>query len=746
MGHKNLLFLPLVFMLYACAHTADQEVSKPRSIASEPRPVKVIPTIVGPRTIEQSGQTPPMPPVVVEGTGRFVQPPKTSAALPEGNITLNFDGADIREVVRAVLGDLLKRNYIIDPKVTGTVTIHTEKPLPKEAVLPTLATLLRMNGAALTEEQGVFYVLPQDMAKSSKIVSGLAGADSLAGAGLVVVPLRYISALEMQKMLTPILPPGTLVRADTTRNLLLLSGAGPSIGDLLSTVRSFDVNWLEGMSLGLFPLNEADAKEVAKELEAIFFSGKDEALAGVVRIVPIERLNALLVITQEPLYLQKAKGWIERLDRDTGQGGESLWVYMVQNGRADQLAEVLAKLFGEKEAKAEGEEQNNTAALTQNLEGVYNERRELGMNEPIFQPKAKQQAQTPKAVAAELDLGGRQKVRVVSDPNNNALLIWGRESDYKKIENAIRKLDVIPRQVLIEVNIFEVTLNNDLRYGVEWYFSHGAGSRTAGGGGVFPEVVPPWSAAPGSNQSNYSIPNTMTDNTITANNGGSLGAQAGNLGIISQYGQNSLPGFSYFLKGAGGDIRAMVNLLEEVSNVNMLASPHLLVTDHQLARIRVGEEVPLQMGEGVTTVGAVSSYDYRETGVLLSVTPHINPGGLISLQVSQEVSTPQQNTYQIQSPVINKRALDTLVVANSGETIALGGLIRDDQVRGRRGIPLLSEIPVLGVLFGSRTQASRRTELLLTMTPKVIADGNQAREATEELRAKMKAIGDTFQP
>jgi len=305
MNHKNSLFLPLILMLYACAHTADQEVTKPQSTA--PRPVKAIPTIVEPRTIQQSGQTPPMPPVVVEGTRRFVQPPKTSTALPEGNITLNFDGADIREVVRAVLGDLLKRNYIIDPKVTGTVTIHTEKPLPKEAVLPTLATLLRMNGAALTEEQGVFYVLPQDMAKSSKIVSGLAGADGLAGAGLVVVPLRYISAVEMQKMLAPILPPGTLARADTTRNLLLLSGAGPSIGDLLSTVRSFDVNWLEGMSIGLFPLNEADAKEVAKELEAIFFSGKDEALAGVVRIVPIERLNALLVITQEPLYLQKAK-------------------------------------------------------------------------------------------------------------------------------------------------------------------------------------------------------------------------------------------------------------------------------------------------------------------------------------------------------------------------------------------------------------------------------------------------------
>jgi general secretion pathway protein D len=341
-----------------------------------------------------------------------------------------------------------------------------------------------------------------------------------------------------------------------------------------------------------------------------------------------------------------------------------------------------------------------------------------------------------------LDLGGRQKVRVVSDANNNALLIWGRESDYKKIENALRKLDVIPRQVMIEVNIFEVTLNNDLRYGVEWYFSHGAGSRTAGGGGIFPQVVPPWagSANPGQSDAFSASPGVLNNGNAV-----NLGTQNGGIGIISQYSQNALPGFSYFLKGAGGDIRAMVNLLEEVSHVNMLASPHLLVTDHQSARIRVGEEVPLQMGQGVTTVGAVSSYDYRETGVLLSVTPHINPGGLISLQVSQEVSTPQQNGYaQIQSPVINKRALDTLVIANSGETIALGGLIRDDQIRGRRGIPILSKLPGLGVLFGSTTRASRRTELLLTMRPEVIADGNQAKEATEELQAKMKAIGDTF--
>ena len=731
---KNILLTASVLALYACAHTAE-EAPKPQTPAPKAQVQKA--AAVQGIKLHEVEQT-PMTPVVVEGSRRFVQTPRSANILPEGNITLNFEGADIREVVRAVIGDLLKRNYVIDPKVSGTVTVHTEKPLPKEAVLPTLATLLRMNGAAIAEENGVFYIMPQEAAKSVKVISGLAGADTLGGSGLVVLPLRYVSAAEMQKMLAPLLPPGSLVRADETRNMLLLSGVGPSIGDLLATVRSFDVNWLEGMSLGLFPLEEADVKAVAKELEAIFFSGKDEALAGVVRIVPIERLNALLVITQEPSYLQKAREWIARLDRDTGQGGERLWVYMVQNGRADQLAEVLAKLFGEKEAKQEGEAQNDTSAFTQNLEGVYNEQRELGMNEPIFKPKEKQQAQTPEAVAAELDLGGRQKVRVVSDPNNNALLIWGRESDYKKIENAIRKLDVIPRQVLIEVNIFEVTLNNDLRYGVEWYFSHGAGSRTAGGGGVFPEFVPPWAVAPGAaNQSGYGVPSTN-------NASGTLGTQTGNLGIIGQYGQNALPGFSYFLQGAGGDIRAMINLLEEVSNINMLASPHLLVTDHQLARIRVGEEVPLQMGEGVTTVGAVSSYDYRETGVLLSVTPHINPGGLISLQVSQEVSTPQQNTYQLQSPVINKRALDTLVVAHSGETIALGGLIRDDQVRGRRGIPLVSQIPVLGVLFGSRTQASRRTELLLTMTPRVINDGNQAREASEELRAKMKAIGDTF--
>jgi general secretion pathway protein D len=415
---------------------------------------------------------------------------------------------------------------------------------------------------------------------------------------------------------------------------------------------------------------------------------------------------------------------------------------MVQNGRADQLAEVLAKLFGKE--KTEDAQEENTFTQEANLEGVFNERREMGANEPLFEPQAKQTGQTPKTVAAELDLGGRQKIRVVSDPNNNALLIWGRESDYKKIENAVRKLDVIPKQVLIEVNIFEVTLNNDLRYGVEWYFSHGVGSRTAGGGGVFPALT-------GQNNSSYG----STSSTISGSGGGvvnnmngnaaNLGGQTSNLGIISQFNQGNLPGFSYFLQGAGGDIRAMVNLLEQVSSVNMLASPHLLVSDHQSARIRVGQEIPLQLGQGVTAVGAVSNYDYRETGVLLSVTPHINPGGLISLQISQEVSTPNRNNLaDIQSPVIDKRALDTLIVANSGETLALGGLIRDDQMKGRSGIPFLSELPLLGPLFGSKTRTSSRTELLLTMTPKVIANNNQAKEASEELRAKMKAIGDTF--
>lgn len=652
---------------------------------------------------------------LIPGSGVFVKQPATQAA-PAGpqDIMLNFEGADLREVVRVVLGGMLNENYTIDPKVNGSVTIHTSQALNRAAVLPVLETVLRMNGAAMVRENGAYRIVP--LASAARSATPQMG-NLQPGYSVQVVSLQYIAAREMSKILEPLLPEGSIIRVDETRNLLMLAGAESEMRHALETVSVFDLDWLAGMSVGLFNLQSVDVKSIMPELELLFGEKSKGPFAGMLRVIPIERMNAVLVVTPRPQYLEQARVWVERLDRNGGKSGTRLFVYHVQNGKADKIAALLSQVIGGKTASSA----TPAASVAPGLTGSSLQSSGMGGGTSssslsgsstsssgsigagaLPNPAASKQGVVATGTGEALGLGAGSAIKVIADVDNNALLILANAAEYEKIEEAVKKLDVVPRQVLVEVTIAEVTLDGVLQYGLEWYF----------------------------------------------NNANNLTGQLSNVGALA-----ATPGavlakspFTAIWSGPGGNTKAVLSALAKKDKLNVLSSPHIMVTDNQVAQIKIGDSVPIQ-GQSTYATGStsttaiVTSVQYVDTGILLEVRPHINSGGLVTMEINQEVSEVTADTSSnINSPRISKRMAKSIVSVQSGETMVLAGLIKEKKVDNRDGLPLLSEIPIFGALFGTQSRENYRTELVIMITPKVVNDNQQAREVTAEFRKKLTGM------
>lgn len=629
-------------------------------------------------------------------TGSLINPGTVMAPddnRPGEEVMLNFDGADLREVVKIVLVDILKETYIIDPKVGGVVNIHSSHPVKRSALVPTLETILRMNGASLVRESdGVFHITAfANAAKGALSPQVLNKSKALPpGYSVQIVPLKFISAKEMVKILEPFAPEGGVIRVDEARNFLFLGGNARELRHLMETIDIFDVDWISGMSVGMFRLKSVDVKTASSEIDKIFGDKAQGPLNGVLRIIPIERMNSLLVITPQPKYLDQAKVWIERLDHaGSGSGGVGLHVYEVQNGKAEKLAALLSDVYGGK--KEGGQKQAEPAAVAPGLTPT---------NISTGTPFAGSSTTSVTTQAAKVggtetfSLSANSQTKIIADKDNNALIIMATPSEYEAMESALRKLDVVGRQVLIEVTIAEITLTDELKYGLEWYFNNGSkgnGFLDMGAAGIKPLT----------------------------------------------------PGISYTWMDPTGSVRAVLNALADDSKLNIVASPHIMVKDNHTAKIQVGDQVPTvsQTQSGVTggiTPSVISSIQYLNTGVILSVTPRINPGGLVTMEISQEVSLAAKTTSSgIDSPTISKRSAQSTLTVQNNETMVLGGLILDKSSNGSSGIPYLSEIPLVGGLFGTQQFNTNRTELVMIITPKVVSDVQQGRLITEEFRNKI---------
>jgi general secretion pathway protein D len=643
-------------------------------------------------------------PQYAPGTGNFLNLKKRKPSVSqkrEGKITLNFENTDIREVVKVILGDTLKMGYIMDPGVQGTATLQTGSPLSNDDLLPTMEMLLRMNGAAMVQTDGVYHIVPISNAVRGNLTPQLGeSAQPLPfGFSVRVVPLRYISAEEMSKILTPFTTDGGIVRVDKLRNLLVLAGTGMEMSHLLDTIRLFDVDWIKGLSVGFFSLKYAKAESIINKLNTLFGDDTDGALSGLLRMVPIDDANGLLVVTPQKEYLETVSVWISRLDQvDASEDGEQqLFVYRVKNSDAGKLADLLSQLFGDqapsrvkKPSVAPGKTPVTLASS-----------KETG----------KKEAETKRSpTRSNLRLssggGGGGSVRIVADTDRNSLLITASPRQYSKIIDALDELDTIPLQVLVEATIIEVSLEGDLEYGLQWFFRERHGSYT--GEGLLTNVI------------DATLPATVS------------------------------PGFNFSLLKGTGDINVVLSALAEDSLVRVLSSPSVMVLDNHTARIQVGDQVAVTTKKQQSTTGGsgspsniINEIEYRDTGVVLEVTPRVNPGGLVIMDVSQEVSDAIEGAA-VDTPTIQTRKITSAIAVQNGEAIILGGLIKDKDEDGNTGVPVLKDVPVFGWLFGKEAKISDRTELVVVLTPRVIKDAKDSRTVVEDFRNRLEGLKGAF--
>jgi len=640
----------------------------------------------------------------VLGSGVFV---RGAGAAPSGGqaaedgVTLNFEKASLPEFMRVVFETILDENYLIDPEITGSVTLHTTRPIARAAVIPIVEAVLEQNGAALIRDDGVFRVVALANAE------GAAGSPAVgrfpstkrSGYGIQVVPLEHVSAGEIEKILGPFVPEGSSMRADRSRNVLILSGPKYRLDDLLATVRTFDVDWLTGMSFAMIRLEYADAESIVEELEAVLTSEGESPLAGIVRLLPIERLNAVLVITHRPDHIVSVKRLVEQFDWGLeGASGRRLYVYELENGIADNIAGVLQQVFGQtRTSGARGRGDQLAVPLSESspfrtAESISrpppSPGQVTGGRPPQTVVTTAMDAQSEEGTLAESE----SDVMIIADKENNAILVMATQQDYRAIESAIRRLDVPPRQVLIEATIAEVTLSDALTYGVRWFIE----------------------------KSNWELGFNAPVPSAAAGEG---------------------LAFAFFDESS--DLKAFFDLLATQSSVKFLSTPQVMVLDNQTANIRVGDQIPVTTRSSQSTTDPeapiVSEVQYRDTGTLLTVTPSINAGGQITLDISQEVSVPgtEPAVGGGGNVSIAQRTINSSVIVHDGQTVVLGGLIRETTSDGKSGIPLLMDLPLLGYLFSTSTEDTFRTELIITVRPVVVENQMEMQKVTDELRDRM---------
>jgi general secretion pathway protein D len=679
---------------------------------------------------------------VFPGTQTFTGPKHAgSRAAGPSDVTLNFPNADVHEVAKSILGDILGLNYAVDPSATGSVTVVTAEPVAKADVLPILEESLQAAHLGLIKKGAVYTIIPIDKAKKQPTL--LSATEP--GFGSEAITLHYVNAVELKKLLDPLVPDAAISQADAGRNVVIITGTADQRNSIRGLVEQFDVNWLHGMSFALLVPERTDAHMLQPELDAIV-NTPNSPTQGLVKLIVIDRINGILAISPQPQYLKDLKKWMEVLDRAGGDNERKLFVYHVQNGRAADLATVLINAFGggsNSSSAAAHPTAPNLAATGQASQigsttsgfgstggttggfgntggttgggfqsggfGSSGSTSGFGQNtgvstNPSLEPGATQSQ--PQNVASTIQLpGGGQPITVSSDENNNAIVVWATPRQYGTIQDALKQLDAVPLQVVLEAAITEVSLTKELQFGVQWLLNSGVGSV-------------------GFSQGTTSTPAPV------------------------------FPGFSYVVS-SGNQIQATLNALQAITTIKIISAPKVLVLNNHTASLQVGDQVPVSTGSFTnSTTGdpaIATDIQYLPTGVILQVTPRVNDSGLVLLDISQEVSDVKPGTGGSSSsgqptPTIEDRKFQSSIAVHDGQTIALGGLIRDNNSHQRDGIPYLSQIPYLGALFGSTDNIDNRTELLVLLTPRVIRSAQDAKSITDELKEKIGSVAPPGPP
>ncbi len=760
-------------MASACVLTADQSVESdpkdPRAqdVTDRVRGIDLSPRQVRPdRTAGLNGGRSSQAAVYLNDGGvQFGAAPDREGGSSAEGFDLNFENAPVTTVAKVILGDILGVGYSIDPRVQGTVSLASGRPIPKADALFVLENALRMSNVALVRERNGYRLVPATEAVGS---GGLDRVSAEPGYGISVVPLRYVSAQNVFKLLDAFGVKANSVRADINRNMLLIQGSGPERRAAIDTIVSFDADWMKGQSVGVFPVRSSSPEPIIAELEKIMDSGEGGMGQGMIKLQPIARLNAILVVGQKPEFLKKAGVWISRLDR-SDTAGENLKVYQLRYGNARTVTALLNEVItgqrggggggldsassqvapggglsssssgggglgGSSQGGLGGGFGNSSGGLGGGSSRGTLGQLGLGTNQGTGTGSLTGGgsgagggaagggtlaggAQSGSSQGLDNSLGGfgsggrgqaggvLQNVRITADIANNALLVYANAEAHRIVEQTLRAIDRPQRQVAIEATIAEVTLNDNLNYGVQFFLSSkDLGLRTDTG----------------------SILNT-------------LGTAALN---------RVLPGFN-LLVGPEATPKVVIDALHGVTDVKVLSNPSLVVLDNQVATLQVGDQVPVSTGTATvltTNNTVVNTIDYRNTGIILRVLPRSNANGNVVLDIEQEISNVGSQSATL-TPTISQRRVKSSVAVASGQTVLLAGLISDQQNKTRGGIPVLDQLPgALGDVFSHQNNTKTRTELILFIRPTVVRDSLDAHVVAEELRSKFtgRLIGNNI--
>ncbi|MGF6712623.1 general secretion pathway protein D [Luteibacter sp. W1I16] len=689
-------------------------------------------------------------PDITTGTGEFVKavglPKPKPVAAGAGTVTFNFENQPVESVVKAIVGDLLHENYSIVPGVQGNISFSTSQPVTTDQALPILETLLSWTGNALVRNGDRYVVMPSKDAVAGNLVPSMGATAPPGGLQARLFPLRFISATEMQKLIKPFARPDATLLADPTRNVLVMAGTPSELENYQRTVQTFDVDWLRGMSVGVFALQRAQVKELTPQLDSLFGEKGNTPMAGMLRFIPIERTNSLVVISPQPQYLDEVKTWIERIDR--GGGNEpQLYVYDVRNVQAADMADYLSDIYGGGSGGGKSSDRggkvgpglssgtlgggdsdlgNRGGSGLGSTTGAFGNAgaSSSGTSSGLSTPTGSTGGTAGTATGGGLgglgsgdstdasDNGSSRHastttdegVRITSVDSNNQVMVRCRPSQWTEIEQAIKRLDSVPLQVQIETRILEVTLTGSFQFGVQWYLEGLVGG-TNGSVGQ-PGNKQQWALGNGGN-----VYNPTTD--------------------------------SFFYSFVNNNIAVALRAMETSGNTKILSAPSLVVLNNQKAHIQVGDQIPITqtfVNTNANTDNTIGQVEYKDTGVILNVRPRVNPGGLVYLNVSQVVSAAGVKDTTTGNFPIQQREVATQVAVQSGQTVLLGGLIKEDDNTTDTGIPGLNRIPVFGRLFGSTNRGRNRTELIVLITPRVISNGEEAKQVTDEYRRKFESL------
>ena len=690
-------------------------------------------------------------PAVTPGSSPTVTSTTTSSPVPSGStnpsvqltntpnpgVTLKFDNADIYDVIQVVLGDILKLDYVIDPAVQGRVTIKSTGAISMADIYSALETALSTSNISIIRQGKVYKVTRDAVATRDALTNQGSGPASVV---MQIIPLKFVQANQLVNTLRNFVGPQAAITNDPTNKHLIVVDRAANVEKIIDMVKTLDVDYLNQVNIKLIPVKYGEAAELAKELDGLFktsgifnWTGTESTKAF---FLPVVRMNALLVATSNDAVMKAAEQWVKTLDAEPSNGlGTYVHVYPVANSNAAHLANLVTQIFGgtasgTSNAGASALPSAGSSSFANSATGSPGSASTAGMNTLGGQTNAAtrtiERGTVPSAQqgATVTSMGLSGSVQVIADEITNTLVVRASAQDYQQIRKVLERLDTRPRQVLVQVLVAEVTLNDTLQYGVEWWLKS---ALTSGGkswpgfvgldGGIAPKIT---SAAAGATP------------TVTG----------------------TATGLNYAVFGSAGQVIGMLNLLGQDTDVNVLSTPHVLASDGKIAKIEVGNEVPVitqtvsTPTSGLTTGSTFStsnSVQYRPTGILLEVKPSITASGQVTLSISQEVSSVGNpvSAGGSEYPSFQKRKVTTDATVEDGKTIMLAGLIEDRGNDSVTGVPGLKDVPVFGALFGTTRKTRNKTELLITITPYIVAsreDGDRVVGSFQDSLQKLRGL------